>query len=701
MPAMPRRSPVSRTADKAANSAAKPTLHANQATRKLATRPDGLDFRDQMYIPTLCEVPARRTLDEYRKAEVPILDQGQEGACTGFGLATVANYLLNTRRHDRDRTPVSPHMFYDMARRYDEWAGIDYEGSSCRGAIKGWFKHGVCAQQLWAGQQAQIGMLTDKIVTDAAKRTLGAYFRVNHKSLVAMHSAMSEVGVLYASATVHGGWSSVGSDGIIAYDPTPTGGHAFAIVGYDETGFWIQNSWGTGWGKEGFGHVSYQDWLENGSDVWVARLGAPTVYAAPQPGGSAAAGAVRSAGFQYNDIRPHVISIGNDGQLDEHGDIGTSADMVRHILREDFPRITQGWPTKRIVLYAHGGLTGQNSALQHVAEARKAMLEAQCYPLSFIWHSDYLTTLKDMLIDATRRRRPEGVLDDLKDFMLDRLDDALEPLARLASGRAEWTEMKENALDATVLPNGGARLVADELALLLQQDPSIEIHLVGHSAGSVFHAPLLQYLCTNGAVAGGPMRGQAGLGLRVRSCTLWAPACTVALFDSSYLPLLGAANSPIDRFAIYSLTDKYEQDDNCAQLYHKSLLYLVSNAFEDKYHNPLTDSDGEAILGMQKFIAGHAGLQQLFSSGRADWVLSPNANPPGSLGEAASGHHGDFDDDPGTRRSTLRRIMAQPHTTAAAAAAAPAQSFEFHRSANTKGKIRRQMDCLTKLPGTN
>ncbi len=688
---MPRQSPASSHTQ----AAVKPTLHANQVARKLTTRADGLDFRDQMYIPSLCEVPARRPLEDYRKAEVPVLDQGQEGACTGYGLATVANYLLNIRKHDPDRNPVSAHMFYDMARRYDEWAGIDYDGSSCRGAIKGWYKHGVCADRLWPRQDERIGTLTEKIVTDAARRTLGAYFRVNHKSLVAMHSALSEVGILYASASVHAGWSDVGKDGIIAYDPTLSGGHAFAIVGYDETGFWLQNSWGSGWGKDGYGHLSYQDWLENGSDVWVARLGAPTIYAAAPAGGAAAAGAVRSAGFQYNDIRPHVISIGNDGQLDEHGDIGTSADMLRHIMREDFPRITQGWKRKRIVLYAHGGLVTQASALQHVAEARKAMLDTECYPLSFIWHSDYLSTLKDMLIDATRRRRPEGILDDLKDFMLDRLDDALEPLARLASGRAEWSEMKENALDATVEQNGGARLLADELALLAKNEPNLEIHVVGHSAGAVFHAALLQYLCSKGQIAGGPMQGQTGLGLPVRTCTLWAPACTEKLFADSYLPLLTAGPSPVGRFALYGLTDKYEQDDDCAQLYHKSLLYLVSNAFEDRYHDVLTHSDGEAILGMQKFIERNAALQALFKSGKADWVLSPNANLPGSLDEATSGHHGDFDDDLATRRSTLARIVG------GAAAAAVPQAFDFSRSAHAKSKIRRQMDCLTKLPGAS
>ena len=35
---------------------------------------------------------------------------------------------------------------------------------------------------------------------------LGAYLRVNHKDLVAMHCALAEVGILYAVANVHDGW---------------------------------------------------------------------------------------------------------------------------------------------------------------------------------------------------------------------------------------------------------------------------------------------------------------------------------------------------------------------------------------------------------------------------------------------------------------------------------------------------------------
>ena len=122
---------------------------SKHVARKLNVRRDTLDFRDRMFEPTLIEVPTHLALSDYRKFRIPILDQGEEGACTGFGLATVANYLLTRRKVVPDNTPVSARMLYEMARRYDEWPGENYSGSSARGAMKGWQKHGVCRQDAW------------------------------------------------------------------------------------------------------------------------------------------------------------------------------------------------------------------------------------------------------------------------------------------------------------------------------------------------------------------------------------------------------------------------------------------------------------------------------------------------------------------------------------------------------------------------
>jgi hypothetical protein len=609
--------------------------------RTLDARPDAPDFRDKLFEATLVEVPPVVLLSDYREWEVPILDQGQEGACTGFGLATVANYLLRVRKVGRDTTQVSPRMFYEMARRYDEWPGEAYSGSSARGAMKGWHKHGVCAESQWPYDANRAGgRLTPTRATDAVNRPLGAYYRVNHTDLVCMHSALAEVGVLYATARVHGGWQNPGPGGRIERDDTIIGGHAFAIVAYDREGFWVQNSWGTDWGDGGFGHISYDDWLANGTDAWVARLGAPVTLGTPLAtarGASHVSGL--AAGYTSAELQPHIVSLGNDGRLDPNGTYGKTADEVRAIFAEDIPRITAGWQTKRILLYAHGGLVDESLAVQRVADYRRSMLGAQVYPLSFVWHSDFWSTLRNILADAVNRRRPEGFLDRAKDFMLDRLDDALEPVARAIGGKAQWDEMKENATRASTAADGGARLVAKLLADLVADDPSVEIHLAGHSAGSIFHGALLPLL--------------AGTGLSVATCTLWAPACTTDLFKTGYAPAI--ASGKVGKFAMFTLTDRAEQDDTCAGIYNKSLLYLVSNAFEARGRIPLF-RDGWPILGMEKWVRADREILDVLKQKNCEWVLAPNSQPAGSPNASRSTSHGGFDDDEATVQATIARI---------------------------------------------
>jgi hypothetical protein len=656
-----------------------------QVERKLNVRRDTLDFRDRMFEATLIEVPTHLPLAGYRKWRIPVLDQGQEGACTGFGLATVANYLLTRRKVVPDNAPVSARMLYEMARRYDEWPGEDYSGSSARGAMKGWQKHGVCKHDEWPyepGPKDPAG-LTQARTADAMRRPLGSYLRVNHKDLVAMHSALAEVGVLFASATVHQGWSQVDRKGAIPYPAPLSGGHAFAIVAYDSEGFWIQNSWGPGWGKEGFARISYDDWLTNGSDVWVARLGAPVVL---RLNGSTAiahsAAAARSAAYSYSDLRPHVVSLSNDGALRPGGDYGTSAAELRQIFENDMPRAMADWPEKHVLLYAHGGLVDERSAIQRLADYRSAMLDAHIYPISFIWNSDYWSTVTNILQDAMRRRRPEGALTDAKDFLLDRLDDTVEILARALTGKASWDEMKENALGST-LSGGGALTALDHLAALHKRMP-FKLHVIGHSAGSIFHAPLVRLLTAPaGPLASGYLKGRKGYGIGLETCTLWAPACTTQLFKDAYLPAV--RNGGIARFALFALDDKTEQDDNVAKIYNKSLLYLVSRAFEDSAFGP-----GTPILGMEKWLAGDPVLSDLFTSGKADLVFAPNSHLEGSNTASRATEHGAFDDDGATVKATLARILGAAGGVQAVGMSAP--DLRFHHGSSSLRNRREQVD---------
>jgi hypothetical protein len=617
---------------------ARATKKAKPFRRTLDARRDTLDFRDRMFEPTLIEVPVRRPLEDYLSYRVPVLDQGTEGACTGFGLATVVHYLLRTRKVVPDPEAVSPRMLYDMARRYDEWPGEKYEGSSARGAMKGWHKHGVCSEKHWRYKDPQDKTTFGIRFQDALRRPLGAYLRVNHKDIVAMHSAISEVGILYATGEVHSGWDAIGSDGIIRYDAKVDihGGHAFAIVAYDERGFWIQNSWDTDWGYRGFGLVSYDDWLANGSDVWVARLGAPIElqsYDSISRGVSVASAGSRS--YMFCDLRPHIISLGNDGLLRVDGTYGTSAADVDEIFAH-----VEGQASKRphLLLYAHGGLTAEDSAIQKVADLRGPLLEAGVYPLSLVWRTDFWTTLTNILRDSMARRRPEGALDAAKDFMLDRLDDALEPLARAIGGKAQWDEMKENATLAGG-PGGGLLNVAKGLAALVKAHPALKIHMVGHSAGSILLGALLARLAK---------------GVTIDTCTLWAPACTMNVYRTQYLPAI--RSKQIRSLGLFTLTDKAEQDDDCARIYHKSLLYLVSHAFETRLRRPALrrneDDGSEPLLGMARYV------DMLPKSERpTDWVQAPNAAAGRNASTATT--HGAFDDDQATLRATLARILGK------------------------------------------
>ena len=74
--------------------------------------------------------------------------------------------------------------------------------------MKGWYKHGSCRRALWKGLKMPPPAATPESDwwLDAALRPLGAYYRVDTRSVTDMHVALSEVGVLYASVVCHDGW---------------------------------------------------------------------------------------------------------------------------------------------------------------------------------------------------------------------------------------------------------------------------------------------------------------------------------------------------------------------------------------------------------------------------------------------------------------------------------------------------------------
>ena len=368
--------------NKRKNSSAGKSVTHNFPKRNVV--PDKIDLRDRPYLPPVAIAPSP-VLEP--KTHIPLLDQGDTSACTGFALASVLYHLQHSARRKTAHLPVSPFMLYSMARRYDEFPGdpqVD-AGSSLRGAMKGWYKHGACADALWRSEKMPtepIKKTADDWWLDAARRPLGAYYRVDTRSVADMHIALNEVGILYASAVCHSGWdmghgvkskpvrrSTEGSGWwmIPAKKADPDdGGHAFVIIGYNRDGFIIQNSWGKNWGSGGRAVLSYEDWLDNAMDCWVAQLGVVTdlhLEIAQSTTLRLRAGKVQLASdpsLRKRDISPFIINMENNGRLSNTGDFRTQDSDVEALVNLHLDAARKAWGLGKtapvdIAIYAHGG----------------------------------------------------------------------------------------------------------------------------------------------------------------------------------------------------------------------------------------------------------------------------------------------------------------------------------------------------------
>ncbi len=608
------------------------------------TRRDSLDFRDKIYQPALIALPPK--LIPVKKCIV-IRDQGLDGACTGFGLAAMIDYINRTQGI---RETVSARMLYEMAKRHDHWPGDNYEGSSARGAMKGWHKGGVCPESLWRYDQKKPGSLNKERQQAALKFPLGAYYRVLPRRSD-IHTALNETGAIYVSAETHAGWSLGKRDkGVISYRPgvEKQGGHAFAIIGYTDQGFIIQNSWGTKWGGLKIGRTlfpgcalwTYEDFEANAWDIWVARLALPIGQpSALDRGGYDSVGGrskKRAKAPPRHEISEHYIHI-DDGQFDPFGDYPSLETEVKGSIERAVGTGGNSSPA-HIVLYAHGGLNDVKGSASRVSAWREVFAANRIHELHLIWETGLMEELRDVLLgkqDFTKERAGASV-GDWWDKIIER---ATHPL-----GHPLWKEMQADAVRAFVAKNTAAgqkddgagtktlRFLIDALARLpAAKQP--RLHLVGHSAGSILFAHLVE-------------RWTQLQGPAFENLILFAPACTTDLFNTMYYPAL--KNDVIEKLHHFHLDDQTEHDDNVAKIYRKSLLYLVSRSYQQR--NTVVP-----IMGMAKYLA------ELKKTGIASRIKHYNTADHRDMTTSTS--HGGFDNDLITMNTMLKLVLGKKPPT--------------------------------------
>ena len=582
------------------------------------------DNRDWLYHPNL------QQLEPYidPPAILKIRNQGSEGACTGFALAAAIDYIK--RSSGKPKYKASARMLYEMAKHHDEWPKENYEGSSLRGAINGWKNSGVCTEESWPYYVSsnKKGNFTIKKAKEARENTIGAYYRIR-PVLADFHSAIGEIGVIVVSAKIHSNWDKP-VNGTISYKSglEKTGGHAFAIVGYNDKGFWVQNSWGAKWGQNGLALWLYEDWIDNVMDAWVFRLALPT----PQIFGKFP---VSSKLVQTNhtktaakitvkrdSIAGHFVHI-DDGRFSDPGRYWSNANdveiTVKHLAESD--------KYDHILFYGHGGLNTPKDSARRILAMKDTFKKNRIYPYHIMYDTGMIEELKDLLFNKGK------ISDDIAGGFTDWTDKVLEHLMS-RPGTLLWNEMKADAKAAFSKPGAGTESVLLFLKALekLPQNKRKKIHVVGHSTGAILFANMLKTFSNHK--------------ITIESVSLLAPASTIALYNKAYLPILqNKKNLKINNMFIYNLKDGLEKDDNVAAIYRKSLLYLVSNAFESKYRPKVKSA---ALLGMENFSKN-------ITTANGKPIIHYSNGLSGNKTRATS--HGGFDNDPITMNSVLKTIL--------------------------------------------
>jgi predicted chitinase len=672
--------------------AAKPLAGGARAAAPVAARraalnvtSDPADLRDELYMPPPNSLPKMYPSDGdikpfigvYTKAGL-ILDQGQEGACTGFGLACVINYLRwKTAGMPAKLESVSPRMLYHFARRFDEYEGEDYSGSSCRGALKGWYHNGACLKSMWTYEAGNETLPRSGWDIDAIEQTLGVYYRIELQTITDLQAAILEVGAIYVSAYTHSGWDTVKTSSkgpschadlpVIAYDgkPSRSGGHSFALVGFNRTGFILQNSWGNSWGAGGFAVISYADWLAHAMDAWVAALGVPGVVSGRlvagggMPHGTAAA-AAHANWWNEEMAYQHSIVLGNNGRINHFDKL----DGVTRTLQNQACVMPDAWfrqnpqqEIKRLVIYAHGGLNSEASAIGRAQAMGRYFLGNGCYPLFLVWKSGLLESIGNVLADKFDAGAA-GKAGGIRDWLNDKVSDTVvEKTIGRPFARPLWTEMKENAELAAENGHGGDLLTDALHALADSWNDNLEIHLIGHSAGSIILGRLLDNL------------EQKDLTSHIKTVNLYAPACTVSFANRYYAP----HKEIMSRLYLDILADKQEQDDNVAYIYQKSLLYFVSNALESDARMPIlglanvydpdfggwdgSSSTIEALTNWRNAVK-ISQLEQRVKIHDEDKFITRRGDGVQQKGDSPS--HGGFDNNVEIIGKTLERITGAP-----------------------------------------
>lgn len=196
--------------------------------------------------------------------EIPIYDQHNIGSCTANSASVCYDFEFADMKSGHEFHPSRLFLYYNT--RMIEGTTSEDNGAFIRNTFKSMNKYGMCPEHLWPYKEKKFAVHpTPEAYTEAQNNTIIKYSRVPQTISAIKKTLVSGAAIAFGfnvyESFEHNDWSK----NKIMPIPKPKfeksfGGHAVAIVGYDDdiACCKIQNSWSSSWGDKGYFWMPYE-----------------------------------------------------------------------------------------------------------------------------------------------------------------------------------------------------------------------------------------------------------------------------------------------------------------------------------------------------------------------------------------------------------------------------------------------------------
>jgi len=252
---------------------------------KINLKKDIVDKRDRLFKNArnlLSEAPEVLPSKIDRESEMsPIKNQGKLGSCVAFAVTALKEWqeqqevleeaAVKNKKPKRRFYDLSEQWVYYMAKKIDPWP--NEEGTSIRYGMKVLNKIGVPVEDGWEYNDQVKGKPENWAHLIARWNVIKSYRRINN--LDELKTALT-LGPVAIGIELFEEFFLVDTDGVVRWPAQSWksyGGHALCAIGFDDEKelIKIKNSWGLGWGKNGYGFISYNYINSYMWDAWAAE----------------------------------------------------------------------------------------------------------------------------------------------------------------------------------------------------------------------------------------------------------------------------------------------------------------------------------------------------------------------------------------------------------------------------------------------